>query len=173
MAGRVNHIGFVKGWDSSSYISFATRLQKQSISLRKHPVLLTHAASRAVLYRIVWLVDAGTSEEHADHQSTGFSLEKYGIITAAHAIGNYDKSGKWTKFNYVKVRQPHLNSGSAYQSKVIAVSEHADLALIEYPVEPLVTLQRGVGERASPRDVVSLWGFLITTMGTAAQIKIL
>jgi RNA-directed DNA polymerase len=159
IAGRVNHVGFVKGWDSSTYISFASRLRKQNIIIRKHPVDISQSASRSVLYQAIWLIDAGLSEECAVQQSSGFSLGKHGVVTAAHAVGEYDKSGKWKIFDYIQLRQPHLGIGAKFKAKVLRVHDHADLALIEYPYNPLVALQSGAGEVIEPRDVVNILGF--------------
>jgi S1-C subfamily serine protease len=86
-------------------------------------------------------------------------LGECGIITAAHAVGAYDKSSKWRKCDYIQISQPHLLGGVSFQAKVIKVHEHADLALIEYPREPVVSLQRGAGGLATARDIVSILGF--------------
>jgi hypothetical protein len=159
LAGRVNYIGFVKGWDSGSYLSLARRLQKHSVVLRKTPASITRTASGPVLYQAVWLIDAGISKEYAIQQSTGFSWGKYGIITAAHAVGEYNTSGKWKKFDYVQVRQPHLNDGMIFKAKVLAAHPHSDLALIEYPDSPLISFKRGAGLGLAARDVVRILGF--------------
>lgn len=159
VAGKVNHIGFVKGWDSTAYLSLASALRKEGVFVRKSSVSITGAASRKVLDQGVWLVDAGVSKEYAVQQSSGFSWGKYGIVTAAHAVGEYLKSGKWQQYEYVQVRRPHLGEGTVYKAKVIAVHSHADLALIEYPFSPLVSFRSGPGENIVQRDTVRILGF--------------
>jgi S1-C subfamily serine protease len=159
LAGRVNYIGFIKGWDSNAYLSLAGRLQIQGIVLRKRPVQISATASDRALYQAQWIVDGGLSKEYAVDQSSGFSWGKHGIVTAAHSVGEYDKSGKWTKFDYVQVRQPHLGSGITFPVKIIAAHPHADIALLEYPVTPLVSLAHGLGATVSQRDIVRILGF--------------
>jgi RNA-directed DNA polymerase len=158
LAGRVNYVGFIKGWDSNTYLSFAARLRKQGIPLRKNPVQITAAAANLALYQANWVIDAGVSAEYAIEQSSGFSWSKYGIVTAAHAVGEY-QSGKWTKFDYVQVRQPHLGDGAVFPVKILAVHPHADLALLEYPFTPLVSFEKGSGQVISQRDTVRILGF--------------
>ena len=159
LAGRVNYVGFIKGWDSNAYLSLAGRLQIQGIVLRKCPVQISATASKLALYQANWIVDTGISKEYAVEQSSGFSWGNLGIVTAAHAVGKYDKSGKWTKFAYVQVRQPHLGSGKIFPVKILAAHPHADLALLEYPVTPLVSFRHGLGTTVSQRDIVRILGF--------------
>ena len=111
------------------------------------------------LYRAVWIIDAGISAEYAIEQSSGFSWGNYGIVTAAHSVGEYDQSGNWAKFDYVRVRQPHLGDGAIFPVKILAVHPHADLALLENPFTPLVSFEKGIGEMISQRDTVRILGF--------------
>lgn len=159
LAGRINYIGFIKGWDSDVYLSFWRRAQKQQLVLRSGPVEISRQASRKALYDAIWLIDAGISEEYATQQSTGFSWGKYGIVTAAHAIGEYVAAGEWTQYAYVQVRRPHLQDGTVFKVKVLKVHPHADLALLEYPTPPLVSFRSAEGKGISPRDVVRILGF--------------
>jgi S1-C subfamily serine protease len=159
LAGRVNHVGFVKGWDSSSYISFLSRLNRQGIFPRKHPATITQAASRSALYQSVWVIESGVSQQYAIQQSTGFSWGSNGIVTAAHAVGEYDNSGKWTPFNYLQVRQPHLGSGAVYKPALLKVDSHADLAILSYPFTPMTAFQLGSGRLLALRESVRILGF--------------
>ena len=159
LIGKVNYIGFVKGWDSSAYLALSARLQRLGI-VRKQPVSITQSASGSALYETVWLVEAGISEDYAVQQSSGFSWGQHGIVTAAHAVGEYDDvSGAWQKYEYVQVRQPHLNNGAVFKAKILEAHPHSDLALVEYPFMPLVSLQRGSGNALAQRDAIRILGF--------------
>jgi S1-C subfamily serine protease len=159
LAGRVNYVGFIKGWDSNVYLSFLRRVQNQNLVLRKGPIEISHQAARSVLYDAIWLIEAGVSKEYVIQQSSGFSWGKLGIVTAAHAVGEYTASGKWTQYAYVQVRCPHLNDGTVFKAKVLRVHPHADLALLEYPTSPLVSFKSTAGNTISPRDSVRILGF--------------
>ncbi len=167
----MNYIGFIKGWDSTVYIGLMARLRNNGIIVRKRPVVLTQTASNEALYKGVWLIDAGITEEYAIQQSTGFAWSSFGLVAAAHAVGEYDKSGAWTKYDFVQVRQPHLGDGKVYPAKVLKVHPHSDLALIEYPFAPLVTFGWVPGQSLAQRDVVRILGFRTTILVTPALIR--
>ena len=161
LRGRVGHIGDVKGWDTHAYFRLSQRLTELDIRVRSAPSSITGQAARIVIDSANWLVEAGENEALATEQSSGFSWGQHGIVTACHAVGQYDHIAKlWLPYDFVQVSQPHLGSGKKHVAQVVAVHPHADLALLAYPSVPLAAFEvMEEPTEVSIRDTVRVLGF--------------
>ena len=160
LVGRVAYIGQVKGWDSHAYLRLCQRLAAHNIKVRATPGLITKQASRLAMDCGNWLVEAGLSADCAAEQSSGFSWSQHGIVTACHAVGEYDsKTHEWVPYAYVQVSQPHLGNGKVFACNILALHPHADLALLAYPFGVLTAFEAASAKEVQVRDVVRVLGF--------------